>query len=177
MRWAIKAERRRLLDDDLARALVFPYSDVAKSHVCQKEMKGCQKERTGGNRLCSFFLVLPVHVSFDVAAERYYMHIPYMQKKTRPTVNYTDQSRSPTANYMYLDLVQLKSGLGEPRCIHDGPSPLENILLLPAFIHCRESKIIHLLYVPTYPIPSINVVEHYNSASVKVQIWTIIHWF
>ena len=114
MRWAIKAERRRLLDDDLARTC-FPYSDVAKSHVCQKEMKGCQKERTGGNRLYRtdrYFARSFLSWSFDVAAERYYMYIPYMQKKTRPTVNYTDQSRSPTANYMYLDFVQLKSGLG-----------------------------------------------------------------
>ena len=106
MRWAIKAERRRLLDDDLARALVFPYSDVAKSHVCQKETKGCQKERMGGNKRSFLW-------SFDVAAGRYYRYIPHMQKKTRPTVNDTDQSRSPTAaNYMCLDLVQLKSGLG-----------------------------------------------------------------
>ena len=87
-------------------ALVFPYSDVAKSHVCQKETKGCQKERMGGNKRSSFLW------SFDVAAGRYYRYIPYMQKKTRPTVDYTDQSRSPTANYMYLDFVQLKSGLG-----------------------------------------------------------------
>ena len=39
-------------------ALVFPYSDVAKSHVCQKETKGCQKERMGGNKQTLLSLVL-----------------------------------------------------------------------------------------------------------------------
>ena len=157
-------------------ALVCPYSDVAKSHVCQKEMKGCQKEMTGRKPA-----LLPGPSMWDVMHAVTCTCITYHTEEDTSDCELHRSEPEPNCELHVARFSAVEIWLRSHRRFTTGHRRwrIQSGLYSFACIHCkqRESKIIHLLYVPTYPIPSINVVEHYNSASVKVQIWTIIHWF
>ena len=124
-------------------ALVCPYSDVAKSHVCQKETKGCQKERTGRKPA-----LLPGPSMWDV------MHavtcrptcITYHTKEDTSDCELHRSEPEPNCELHVARFSAVEIWLRSHRRFTTGFSS-PDCILLPAFIASRENQKSYIFFM------------------------------